>query len=389
MWYTKKGRSLPIKKLTICKPLSLPPRKGSTASGPRCRAISASFAAGCLCGGITGTGRHDRSLCPPSAENHMTQPTNLDQLIAVTGDSSSVLGKIVYFSLADVMIDREKLREICDTMGIPYYGGGRQTDANAFRRATSDISDRIKAEGHIYKVYCRDNEKNDDLLSWELVKETVDASTNRYAKLANIQYVSRTGQLLLASPEYDPLVSPYQYFREAEALFEKYRRCAGRKHIETLTGNLMDAMQAVKINIHGRLYFVPRSHMEQVTLFEDFVELLNQHNLSKGELTVNSMPVMDSEKQRKKMATEFYLAVRKEIALYQEKVENLITSNSRSAAIMYRWVNKIDALERKKQEYESILRQDLDQLNDEFMTLQMFSQELSRRARQCEVEKAA
>lgn len=319
----------------------------------------------------------------------MTQTNNLDRFIAVTGDTSSVLGKIVYFSLADVMVDRDKLREICDSMGIPYYGGGRQTDSNAFRRATSDISDRIKADGHIYKVYCRDNEKGDDVLSRELVKETLDASTNRYAKLANIQYVSGTGQLLLASPEYDPLVSPYQYFRKAETLFEQYKRCAGRKHIETLTNNLLDAMQAVKINIHGRLYFVPRSHMEQVTLFEDFVELLNQHNLSKGELTVNSMPVMDSEKQRKKMAAEFYTAVRKEIALYQQKVEDLIASDSRSAAIMYRWVIKIDALEKKKQEYETILRQDLDQLDDEFMTLRIFSQELSRRAKQCELDKAA
>ena len=319
----------------------------------------------------------------------MAQTNNLDRFIAVTGDTSSVLGKIVYFSLADVMVDRDKLREICDSMGIPYYGGGRQTDSNAFRRATSDISDRIKADGHIYKVYCRDNEKGDDVLSRELVKETLDASTNRYAKLANIQYVSGTGQLLLASPEFDPLVSPYQYFRDAETLFEQYKRCAGRKHIETLTGNILDAMQAVKINIHGRLYFVPRSHMEQVTLFEDFVELLNQHNLSKGELTVNSMPVMDSEKQRKKMAAEFYTAVRKEIALYQQKVEDLIASDSRSAAIMYRWVMKIDALEKKKQEYEKILRQDLDQLDDEFMTLRIFSQELSRRAKQCELDKAA
>lgn len=319
----------------------------------------------------------------------MTQPTNLNQFIAVTGDTSSILGKIVYFSLADVMIDRDKLREICDSMGIPYYGGGRQTDTNAFRRATSDISDRIKADGHIYKVYCRDNERSSDVLSRELVKETLDASTNRYAKLANIQYVGGTGQLLLASPEYDPLVSPYQYFREAETLFEQYKRCAGRKHIETLTGNLLDTMQAVKINIHGRLYFVPRSHMEQVTLFEDFVELLNQHNLSRGELTINSMPVMDSEKQRKKMASEFYQSVRKEIELYQERAENLIASDSRSATIMYRWVSKIDALEKKKQEYETILRQDLDQLDDEFSTLRMFSQELSRRARQCELEKAA
>lgn len=318
----------------------------------------------------------------------MTQPTNLNQLIAVTENSADVLGKIVYFSLSDVMIDREKLQEICDSMGIPYSGGVRQTDANAFRRATSDLYDRLKDSEHIFKVYCRDNEKSGDMLSRELVKETLDASTNRYVKLANIQYQSSTGRLLLMNPEYDPLVSPYPYFRKAEELFEKYKRCAGRKHIETLTSNLLDAMQAVKINIHGRLYFVPYTHMEQVSLFEDFVEELNANNLSHNLLTVNSMHVMDNEKQRKKMAVEFYQSVRKEIALYQEKVECLLSSGSHSPSIMYRWVNKIDALEGKKQEYESVLRQNLDQLDDEFTTLRVFSQELSRRARQCEMQQS-
>ena len=41
----------------------------------------------------------------------MTQPTNMSQLIAVTENSADVLGKIVYFSLSDVMIDREKLQD--------------------------------------------------------------------------------------------------------------------------------------------------------------------------------------------------------------------------------------------------------------------------------------
>lgn len=318
----------------------------------------------------------------------MTQPANLNQLIAVTENSADVLGKIVYFSLSDVMIDREKLQEICTSMGIPYSGGVRQTDTNAFRRATSDLYDRLKDSEHIFKVYCRDNEKNGDLLSRELVKETLDASTNRYIKLANIQYQGSTGQLQLTNPEYDPLVSPYPYFHKAEELFEKYKRCAGRKHIETLTSNLLDAMQAVKINIHGRLYFVPCSHMEKVSLFEDFVEELNANNLSSNPLTVNSMHVMDNEKQRKKMAVEFYQSVRKEIELYQAKVEYLLSSESRSPSIMYRWINKIDALEGKKREYESVLRQDLDQLDDAFTTLRVFSQELSRRARQCEMQQA-
>ena len=319
----------------------------------------------------------------------MSDHIQFKDLIAVTDSADSILGKIVYFSLGDVMIEREKLREICGAMGIPYASGSRQTDSNAFRRATSDIYERLKADGHVCKVYCRDNAKSDDLLSRELVKETLDVSTNRYTKLANIQYQGCDNRLVMTNPEYDPFVSPYPYFQKAETLFEQYKRCAGRKQIETITGNLLDRMQAVKINIHGRLYFVPRSHMAQVNLFEDLVELFSQHNLSSGTVTVNSMPVVDSEKQRKKMAAEFYLSVRKEIALYQEKAEYLIASDSHSPSVMYRWVSKIDALEQKKQEYETLLRQNLTRLDDEFMTLQMFSQELSRRAKQCENQRDA
>lgn len=72
----------------------------------------------------------------------MTQPTNMSQLIAVTVNSADVLGKIVYFSLSDVMIDREKLQEICDSMGIPYSGGVRQTERQCFPPATSDLYDQ-------------------------------------------------------------------------------------------------------------------------------------------------------------------------------------------------------------------------------------------------------
>ena len=316
----------------------------------------------------------------------MSNPSSMSQLMAVNGNGSEVLGKLVYFSLANVMVDRDRLREICESMKIPYSQGARQTDANAFRRATTDIKGRITDSGHEYKIYCRENEADGDVLSKELVKETVDVTTNRYAKLANIQFCTSTGDLSISNVNFDPVVNPYQYFQQAEDLFAKYRRCAGRKHIETITSNMLDAMQAIKINIHGRIYFVPRPQMEQVALFEDFVEILNANNLSSCDLTVNSMYVADDAKQRKKMASEFYQSVQKEVALYQEKVEYLISSDSRSPAIMYRWINKIDALEQKKREYEEVLRQDLDRLDDDFKALRMFCQELAHRARNLEMQ---
>ena len=71
---------------------------------------------------------------------------------------------------------------------------------------------------------------------------------------------------------------------------------------------------------------------------------------------------------------EFYAAVKKEIADYQERAGYLIQSGSQSPAVLERWVARIDALEEKKRHYETILRRELVGLDDEFSALQLLSQ---------------
>ena len=187
--------------------------------------------------------------------------------------------------------------------------------------------------------------------------------------------------------EYDPHVDPYEFCAQAENLFEIYKICAGRKQIEGILLDYLDGMEAIKISIHGRLYFVPRTHMTEVAIFEDFVEALNQNNRNETPLTVNSMYVIDDQKQRDKMASEFYNHIRKEIEMYQERAEHFIASDCQSVAIMNRWILKIEGLEEKKRHYEELLQKELDELGTEFSTLRMFAQELQLKARRLESSK--
>ena len=90
-----------------------------------------------------------------------------------------------------------------------------------------------------------------------------------------------------------------------------------------------------------------------------------------------------------KMTEEFYAAVKKEIAEYQERADYLIKSGSQSPAIMERWVMKISALEGKKRHYEQVLRRELDGLDEEFESLKLLSQELSLRASGIRFQRAA
>lgn len=312
----------------------------------------------------------------------MSNITNMSDLMVVKGDEGDVLGKLLYFSLASVQVERDTLTEICESLDIPFRASKRKSSASdAFRSATSDISGRGAEGGHVYKVYCRDNKGDTGTYSRELVKETLGQDTNEYIKLANIQLDRESEAFEYNNIEYDPHFDPYSLCSEAGDLFEVYKRCARRKQIEAIADSYLGMMDAIKISIHGRLYFVPRTHMANLNIFEDFIEALNTHNHNKTPLTVNSMYVLDDQKQRDKMAAEFYNHIRKEIELYQERAEHFIVNGCESIAIMDRWVLKIAALEDKKRHYEDLLRKELDELDGEFSTLRMFSQELQIKAR--------
>ena len=307
-----------------------------------------------------------------------------DFLAAAEGDTEHVLGKFLYFSLANLLVDKEELSELCDSMGIPYAGGNRLSVSDAFRSATGDIRERVPVtedgETNIYLAYCRDNKRTAEILSRELVKETMNRQTNQYEKLANISYDKADGVFRCDNMVMDDAVDVRECCRRAEELFELYQHCANRKQIETICTNFLRGIEATKLSITGHMYFVPRTYMDKVDIFEDFITLLSGLNKKDTPLVVNSFYIIDDAKQRDKMTEEFYLAVKKEIATYQEKCDYLIKSGSQSPAVMDRWVLKVQALEQKKRHYESVLQRELDGLDDEFSVLKFLSQELQVRA---------
>jgi len=312
----------------------------------------------------------------------------MSSLISVTHDGEGVLGKILYYSLSSVLIDKEDLARICEDIGFPYKSSRRVALADAFRSATGDIYDTKTVRGsfgaEVFKIYCRDNASEREVISRELVKETLDARTNNYKKLANLTYSKDMG-MSYGDLMYDEHVEPLDYCREAEQLFELYQTCAGRKQIETLLESFVDSLQAVKLLAHGKMYFVPREHMHRLDLFEDLIQMIEAHNQHKNKfrlpMDANSMFVVNDQKQREKMAAAFYRSVRREIAEYQERANHLIQTGSQSATIMERWVLKIDGLWDKKWEYEEVLKRELNDLDEDFSSLGFLSQELQLRAR--------
>lgn len=309
----------------------------------------------------------------------------MQSYMGVNEGNSGIIGKLLYYSTSNILIPKNTFVQLGKAFNLPKVKPAKESKSSAYRYATTALKERVVTKDisgtHIYRIYCRDNKQDtSDVICRELVKETMNSTTNSYKKLANILFDRKTENMYYDNLEYDSDLDPESYCRQAITLFERFRNCYNSDHIDSVVQFLLEKMQAVKINIHGNLYFIPSTHLPLLNIFEDYLEALAKNNLNPGNVSSNSMFVADDEKQREKMAAEFYMNYKRDIETYEERIQHFIDNGCNSPAVIARWVKKIEALKAKKETYEQVLKRQLDDLDRDFALLQMQSQELSVRA---------
>lgn len=312
----------------------------------------------------------------------MLKTQNLMIINTETGEKEEIMGKYMYYSLPTMVVKLERVKEICEQIGFPINPGEGISITDAYRSATGGIYERLEetqnGERKIVRIYCRDNKRAEgDIFSRELVEETLYESTNSYKKLANITLDKTSGELSLSCIDHSSSRDIFGYFEQAREMFNLYQDCIGNRSIETMAEKYIARLNAISISARGHHYFVPKAYMNHIPLLEDFMELLAAENLftySNGykdakHVSINSMYVADDEKQRKKMASEFYYDMGREIEEYQRRIGKLIQNGNSSERILERWELKIQSLETKKREYETILKRNLSGIDEEFTML--------------------
>ena len=251
----------------------------------------------------------------------------MENFIAVQDKTEGIIGKFLYYSTSNILIKRDKFIEIGQSFGLPKFKPAKESKSGAYRNATTAIKDRIQVKDgggtQVYRVYCRDNKKEDAVHIYrELVKETMNSRTNDYKKLANIIFDKETETMYCENEVYDPDVDVREYCRRA--------------------------MQANKISIHGNLYFIPNPYLPLLNILEDYIEAISRHNLNDGLVMSNSMFVVDDERQRQKMTDEFYANYKRDIEFYQQRIQHFIDNGCNSDVVISRWIQKIQGLQKKK-----------------------------------------
>lgn len=298
-----------------------------------------------------------------------------------TGEQEEILGKYMYYSFPKLIVKAEKVKDICEQIGFPVKVCDTPSITDAFRSATGNIYDKIDLEtgGEIKtcKIYCRDNMRVEkDVLSRELVEETLYQHTNTYRKLANISLDKESGTMLISDVDYTSDRDVLGYFDKSKEFFEIYQNCLGNRSIETMAQKYVDSLNAISISARGHHFFVPKANMHKIAMLEDFLELLAKENLfiysdnrDAKYISMNSMYVVDDDEQRAKMSREFYQDMGREIEEYQKRITRLIQNGNSSQRILDRWELKIQSLENKKREYEKILKKDLSGIDENFTML--------------------
>lgn len=310
---------------------------------------------------------------------------NMESLMAVHQNSEGIIGKFFYYSTSSILIPKTKFIEIGQAYGLPKFKPAKESRASAYRCATTALKDRVTVKGsdgtsHIYRIYCRDNKKEDaKYITRELVKETLNSRTNEYKKLANICFDKDNEIVIVENEVYDSDVDVRDYCLKSEELYERYCNCYTSDQVDTVIDDMLRRMQANSISIKGNLFFIPKQYLSLLNLLEDYIESLSKENLNTNLVHSNSMFVVDDERQRQKMTDEFYANYKRDIEFYQERIQHFIDDGCDSQAVIQRWMQKINALQMKKHTYEEILQRQLDDLNSDYAMLQMQGQELAVR----------
>ena len=122
----------------------------------------------------------------------MTTNPNGFMVVQNSTDESQLLGKFLYYSLADVLVQKEDFERICTALDFP-YAGRRISVVDAFKNATGKVTRRTVAGAsgsqEILRIYCRDNMRDGNLYSRELVRETVGLTSWRTSAMT----ATRTG----------------------------------------------------------------------------------------------------------------------------------------------------------------------------------------------------
>lgn len=325
---------------------------------------------------------------------------SLNNIVAVKEDSNTnIIGRLMYFMIGKAFIPSDMIKQIVTQCGIGEdLLASKFVNTHAFKSATKSLEKRRKCvDGkgrlHLYRIRVLDNQKEADgkVLVREIKKETIKEKMNPMVNLGNFIYNKEADTLTVKlnpvtiKNEIEVIDNCMDLKEECQKildLFELAKTCYNENRLVTFVENfIMEQLDASPINVHGKLFFIPKYKEAELAKLEMFMQMIEQENLIReGTITFAAIPVMSEEKYIKEYSKEFYASLQEELDILMTRFDHFITKKgTASEKVISVWLEKYNKLMEKKKSYEELFKRKLDNLNEDIDLVDMQVKELKNR----------
>ncbi len=280
-----------------------------------------------------------------------------------------LLGNLLFTSLEDMKIPVNDLISIFQANNIPESYVRTISQADAFRRASSSIKNRI--------LYVSGTNGNDKVrVEVDEVRNEPD-SIKRIIGIKRVDEVqediqyepageiifNRTGGVCVATPYAQPGDADYQTFRdlcdEVENKYAEWSVYHNKDTVRNIINRIITDTHPVNLMPTGLCKFIPSSSADMIYNLKNALGEMNRYYIGanvRGNNIMEIIPVIDTEEQRDLIEKNFTAEITNELFSFTQELKDILakrqTLSVRTAAS---YVDKFNILKDKAKEYESLL----------------------------------
>lgn len=277
-----------------------------------------------------------------------------------------LLGNLLFTNLTDMKIPVADLISIFQSNHIPEKYVRTISEADAFRRASSSIKNRILLlNAATEKVRVEVDEVKSD---YEGIKRIIGvkkvdevAEDISYQPVGEIIF-NRINNLCVATPLFAPGDVDYQVIRdlcdEIENKYQDWSVYHNKDTVRNIINRIISDTHPVNLMPTGLCKFIPQTSNDLLYHLKDALGEMSSYkiNSNASENTMEIIPVIDTEEQRNLIEKNFTAEITDELFSFTQELKNVLqkkqTLTTRTANA---YIEKFNILKDKAKEYESLL----------------------------------
>ena len=277
-----------------------------------------------------------------------------------------LLGNLLFTNLIDMKIPVADLISIFQSNNIPDSYVRTISEADAFRRASSSIKNRILLlNAATEKVRVEVDEVKSD---YEGIKRIIGvkkidevAEDISYQPVGEIIF-NRTNNLCTATPLFAPGDVDYQTIRdlcdEVENKYQDWSVYHNKDTVRNIINRIISDTHPVNLMPTGLCKFIPQTSTDLLYHLKDALGEMSSYKINPNvsENTMEIIPVIDTEEQRNLIEKNFTAEITDELFSFTQELKDILqkkqTLTTRTANA---YIEKFNVLKDKAKEYESLL----------------------------------